>query len=449
MFIKILMQKKEEIEMNDIFMIDYIDEPVGDIMCIDAKSFFASVEAAERGQNPLRARIAVVSKPENKGGLVLAASPRVKEEYGVQTGTRIYEIPRNANIEIVEPRMALYVEKNLEIQRIFKRFVAEEDILVYSIDESFLDITDYHHLFGSTARMARQIQVDVWRELGLVLTIGIGDNPLLAKLALDHQAKHDVEHHFIGHWHYKDVPEKLWPITPLRDFWGIGRRMERTLNRLGIESIYDLSQFDLKKLKKELGVIGEQLFFHAHGIDRSKLSDPYTPKSTSFSRNQILNEDYINKGNVEIVIREMTEENAARLRKHKFVTARVGLYIGYSKNMPEDGFSHHMNIDPTDSSKVLKEYLLLIFERYYEGYPVRTINITFGHFQQKQDLQLNLFEPIEENIKGEHLDQTVDKMRQKYGYTSILHASSLMDGAMAKYRETLLGGHRAGKEEGQ
>lgn len=433
--------------MDDIFMIDYSREPVGDIMCIDAKSFFASVEAAERGQNPLRAKIAVVSKPENKGGLVLAASPRVKEEYGVQTGTRVYEIPRHANIEIVEPRMALYVEKNLEIQRIFKRYVAEEDILVYSIDESFLDITDYHHLFGSTAWMARQVQIDVWRELGLVLTIGIGDNPLLAKLALDHQAKHDSEHHFIGHWHYKDVPEKLWPIKPLRDFWGIGRRTERSLNRLGIESIYDLSQYDLEKLKKEFGVLGEQLFFHAHGVDRSKLSDTYTPKSTSFSRNQILNSDYVRKEEVKIVIREMTEENAVRLRKHQFVTARVGLYIGYSKNVLEDGFSKHITIDPTDSSKKLKEYVLSIFERYYAGYPVRTVNITFGHFQEKQDLQMNLFDPIEDDIRGENLDQAVDQLRQKYGYTSVLHASSLAEGAMAKYRDTLLGGHRAGKGE--
>ncbi|MFD2829649.1 Y-family DNA polymerase [Corticicoccus populi] len=435
--------------MSDIFTIDYVDEKKRQVICVDAKSFFASVEAAERGQNPLEARIAVVSKPENKGGLVLASSPRIKEEYGVQTGTRIYEIPPGADIEIVEPRMALYVERNLDIQRIFKRYVQEEDILVYSIDESFLDITKYHHLFGSPYRMMRKIQRDVWKELGLVLTIGMGDNPLLAKLALDHDAKHDALNHFISVWHYTDVQEKVWPIKPLSKFWGIGHRMERALNRLGIQSIYDLSQYDLKQLKKEFGVIGEQLFFHAHGVDRSEISDKYTPKSTSFSRNQILNTDYVKKTDVEIVIREMTDENAVRMRKHGFVTSRVGLYIGYSKNVPEDGFSKHMTIDPTDSSKKLKEYLLLIFGRHYEGYPVRTVNITFGHFEKKQnlDMQLNLFEPVEENIKGEHLDQTVDKMRRKYGYTSILHASSLMDGAMAKYRATLLGGHRSGKGE--
>lgn len=138
----------------------------------------------------------------------------------MKTGTRIYEIPQKANIDIVEPRMAVYLQKNMEILRIFKRYVAKEDLLVYSIDESFLDVTKSHKLFGSTHDIARKIQRDVWRELGLVLTVGIGDNPLLAKLALDHQAKHDEQRGFIGEWRYEDVPYKLWKIEALIDFWG-------------------------------------------------------------------------------------------------------------------------------------------------------------------------------------------------------------------------------------
>ncbi len=428
-------------------MMDYTNEPRRDIMCIDAKSFFASVEAVERKQHPLYARIAVVSKPDNQGGLVLASSPLVKKEYGVKTGTRIYEIPKKANIQIVEPRMALYLKKNMEILRIFKRYVTKEDLLVYSIDESFLDVTKSHKLFGSTHEIAKKIQRDVWRELGLVLTVGIGPNPLLAKLALDHQAKHDEKNGFIGEWKYEDVPDTVWKIRPLSDFWGIGSKTEEKLNRMGIRSIGELSQYNFKKLKNKFGVIGLQLFFHAHGIDRTLLSDVYTPKSTSFSRNQILNRDYKDMHDIEVVIREMTDENVTRLRKNFLMTSVVKLYIGYSRDVVQGGFNQQMKIVPTDSSKTLKEYMVYLFYKHYEeGTPVRTVNVTFGGLKHKQSLQLNLFEPAEETIQNEELDLTIDHIRQKYGYTSLLHASSLLDGGMARFRAKLVGGHRAGEE---
>ncbi|WP_227994802.1 Y-family DNA polymerase [Oceanobacillus sp. CFH 90083] len=434
--------------MKNIMMMDYSNEPRRDIMCIDVKSFFASVEAAERKQHPLKSRIAVVSKPDNQGGLVLASSPLVKKEYGIKTGTRIYEIPLNAKIEIVEPRMALYLEKNLEILRIFKRYVAAEDLLVYSIDESFMDVSKSHKLFGSAHDIAKKIQMDVWNELGLVLTVGIGDNPLLAKLALDHQAKRDEQNRFMGAWRYEDVPRKLWKIKSLVSFWGIGQKMEANLHRIGIRNMYDLAQYDIHLLKKKFGVIGEQLFFHAHGIDRTVLSDTYMPKSTSFSRNQILTRDYTVKYDIETVIREMTDENTARLRKNHLITGVVKLAIGYSRNKAQGGFNHQMKIEATDSSKRLKEYMLLIFHKYYqENAPVRIINITFGSLQAKQSLQLDLFEPVEVTAEHEELDVAIDLVRRKYGYTSLLHASSLLEGGMARYRAKLLGGHRSGKEE--
>lgn len=432
---------------DHILMMDYSNEPRKDIMCIDAKSFFASVEAVERGQHPLEARIAVVSKPDNKGGLVLASSPLIKKEYGVKTGTRIYEIPRKANIEIVEPRMALYLEKNLEILRIFKRYVSDEDLLVYSIDESFLDVSKSHNLFGTTHEIALKIQRTVWKEMGLVLTVGIGPNPLLAKLALDHQAKHDEKNSFIGEWRYEDVPNTVWKIGKLSDFWGIGSKTEAKLKWINIHTLYDLSQYDVKKLKDKFGIIGEQLFFHAHGIDRTVLSDTYTPKSNSFSKNQILNSDYVVKHDVEIVIREMTDENAARLRKHGLMTEVISLTIIYSRDVEQSGFSHQMKVEATDSSSKLKTYMLLIFEKYYEKIPVRVVNVTFGKLKPKQSLQLSLFEPVEETLQNEELDKAIDFIRKKYGYTSLLHASSLMDGGMAMYRAKLLGGHRSGKDE--
>lgn len=428
---------------DTVLYMNYKNEPRRDILCIDIKSFFASVEAVERQQHPLTAKIAVVSKPDNNGGLVLAASPRVKEKYKIRTGTRVYEIPKHSNIEIVEPRMALYLKKNLDIIKIFKRYVSIQDLHVYSIDESFLDVTHSHALFGSTQEIATKIQRDIWKELRLVATIGIGDNPLLAKLALDHQAKRDYNNLYQAYWSYEKVPQTIWKIQDLTDFWGIGARTKMKLNRLGIYNLYDLSQYDVRQMKKRFNVIGEQLFFHAHGIDRTILSDKFVPKENSFSKNQILNRDYTNSYDVEVVIREITEENAMRLRKHSLTTSTVKLTIGYSKHTIEPGFSHQMAIEATDSSKKLVDYMIRLFRKFYKGYPVRVINVSFNKILPKQDYQLSLFESLEDVLKDEKLDKVIDIVRKKYGYTSLLHASSLIQNGMAIQRSKLLGGHQA------
>lgn len=435
------------INQDTIVHMDYSNEPRRDILCIDIKSFFASVEAVERRQHPLEAMIAVVSKPDNNGGLVLAASPRVKEKYNIRTGTRVYEIPKNSEIQIVEPRMALYLKKNLEIVKIFKRYVSIQDLHIYSIDESFLDVTHSHALFGTTKEIATKIQKDILKELKLIATVGIGDNPLLAKLALDHKAKKDYPNWYQAYWGYDDVQDTIWKIDKLTDFWGIGSRTEKKLHQLGIYSVYDLAQYDVRKIKKRFNVIGEQLFFHAHGIDRTILSDRFTPKENSFSKNQILNRDYTNPYDVEVVIREMTEENAMRLRKHRLTTSTVKLTIGYSKHTFEPGFSHQMAIEATDSSKKLVHYMIRLFRKYYESYPVRVINVTFSKIAPKQDYQLSLFESLEDVLKDERLDETIDLVRKKYGYTSLLHASSLLKNGMAIQRSKLLGGHQANVEK--
>lgn len=431
------MSKNPEIHM------DYHNEPVRDILCIDVKSFFASVEAVERQINPLESRICVVSKPDQQGGLVLASAPLVKQEYGVKTGTRVFDIPKEANIMVVEPRMALYLEKNLDILKIFQRYVANEDLYPYSIDESFLDVSHSHRLFGSSYEIARKLQKDIWKEMGLVVTIGIGDNPLLAKLALDHEAKKKALASYIAQWHYSDVPQTVWKIKELDDFWGIGSRTKVKLEKLGIQSVYDLAQSDLKLLKKQFGVIGEQLFFHAHGIDRTRLSDQYIPKSSSYSRNQILNRDYTNPYEIEIVIREMTEENAVRLRKHRQTTQLVKLSIGYSRDILAGGFSHQLAIDATDSSKKLIGYMIDLFREYYEGLPVRVVNVTFGHIENKNHQQLNLFESNENLLIQERKEAVIDHIKDRFGNTAILPANSLIDGSMALYRDKLLGGHQA------
>lgn len=163
--------------------------PVHDIMCIDCKSFDASVEAIRRGEHPLGAKIAVLSNEESAGGLILAASPLTKQNYGVKLGARRFELIDQIDIELVEPRMADYVRKNYGINKVFRQFTDNAHWYPYSIDESFIDVTHSHKLFGTNEEIAEALQKKVFDEFGVVTTVGLGQNPLLAKLALDNEAK--------------------------------------------------------------------------------------------------------------------------------------------------------------------------------------------------------------------------------------------------------------------
>ncbi|EKZ4627439.1 excinuclease ABC subunit A, partial [Listeria monocytogenes] len=170
---------------------DYSHAPRRDILCVDVKSFFASVECVKRGLDPLKAKLVVMSNADRAGGLVLAASPTMKKIHRIKTGSRMYELPTwDKEIIIAPPRMKLYLKVNAMIQDIFLRYVPREYFLAYSIDEAFLDVTGSHRLFGSTQEIAEKIQADILRELRLFVTVGIGDNLLLSKLALDNAAKH-------------------------------------------------------------------------------------------------------------------------------------------------------------------------------------------------------------------------------------------------------------------
>lgn len=422
-----------------MFRMDYSNEPSRDVLCIDIKSFFSSVEAVQRNIHPLDAYIAVVSRQENAGGLVLAASPLVKKDYGITTGSRRLEIPAHSKIHTVPPQMSQYLRINHAINQLYRQYAADDDLHVYSIDESFLDVTRSRNLYGSVEQIAEKIQQAVQKEFGLVATIGIGENPLLAKLALDNEAK-DREP-FIARWRYQDVPEKIWTLQKLSDMWGIGRRMESNLVQAGIPSVYALSQADLPSLRERFGLIGEQLFFHAHGIDRSILSQRFLPSSQAFSKSQILHRDYVDSYELEVVIQEMADQLAARLRAHEVETSVIHLSIGSSGTL-QKGFSHQTAISPTSSSKVIISTCLYLFRKYNRGGPVRKIAISCGKIAPKSLLQLNLFEEPETAQMQEELELTIDRIRSRYGYPSLVKASSLTSGGTAIKRATLVGGHQ-------
>lgn len=429
---------------------DYSKEPRRDVLCIDVKSFYASVECVERGLDPLKTMLIVMSGADNAGGLVLAASPLAKKVLRISNVTRKDEVPDHPELLIVPPRMNLYMKRNSEINNLLKRFVADEDHSVFSVDESFIDITASLKYFNcdTAYRLAKIIQRVIYNHMGLYITIGIGDNPLLAKLALDNEAKNTTG--FVAEWRYENVEEKVWTISPITEFCGIGKRMAARLKMSGIESIYDLAHADPYLLKHRFGVMGLQLYAHSWGIDRSFLGEKsQVAKEKSFGNSQVLPRDYARKDQIELVLKELSDQVATRLRNSNCQTECVSIFVGYSKGQVDGlGRSHwrkQLKIARSNNTKVLTEHVLKLFrENYVPGMDIRNLGVSFGKLVWDTTLQIDLFSPPEEQIINNQLDFLIDKIRQKFGFKALIHASSLLEGATAVNRSGLVGGHAGG-----
>lgn len=434
---------------------DYDKEPSRDILCIDCKSFYASVEAVARGLDPLQAKLVVMSYPgqtatERGSGLILASSPAAKRAYGISNVSRSRDLPfpYPADLIIAPPRMRLYMEKNRQVNNIYRRFVDEDNHHVYSIDESFIDVTGSLKLFktASAFEMARLIQREVYRETGLYTTVGIGDNPLLAKLALDNESKRQAN--MKAEWRYEDVPAKLWQIGELTDFWGIGRRTAKKLQGMGVDNLYDLAHTSYHQLVNTFGVLGGQLYAHSWGIDRTFVGECYKTKERSIGNSQVLPRDYARAGEIALVIREMADQVGTRLRRAGFKAQAVGLGIGFSLGYVDEtgktGFHQQMQVTATSHSREIADYLLLMFERHYTGQVVRHVAVRCGQLVSSDGFQLNLFADPVQQAQALQVDYIVDKIRQKYGFKSIVHAASLREGGRAIARSSLVGGHAGG-----
>lgn len=435
---------------------NYELEPTGDYAFIDMKSFYASCELVARGRHPLKDLLVVMSHADNTSGLILASSPMAKKLLGITNVTRAWQLPKAAEnpavdkLIIVPPRMRYYISENLKIQSIIRNYAADEDIMWYSIDEGVVDLThslnyfvpENHSRAKKLDMVAQMIQKDILRQTGIYSTVGLSNsNPLLAKLALDNEAKSTKTMRAL--WNYQDVAEKVWKIPELDDFWGIGNRMKNNFREMGIQTIYDLAHASPARLKNKFGIIGLQLYHHANGIDRTKLQEQYIPKSKNLGNSQILPRDY-RGAEMALVIREMAEQVAIRLRRNSAKTGTVSLAIGYSKNEPTKGFSRQIKITPTDNTNELTAHLLFLFKKFYTGELIRNIGVTYSDLQYTADIQLNLFEDVEEQIKHEHLDQVMDLIRAKYGFVSIIRASSKLEHGRSLTRSNLVGGHDGG-----
>ncbi|ETD04053.1 DNA-directed DNA polymerase IV [Lactococcus garvieae TRF1] len=311
--------------------IDYTYEPRRAIFFEDVKSNYASIECVERGLHPLKSSLCVMSRSDHSYGLILASSPKFKAE----------------------------------------------EIHSYSIDESFLDVTESLNLFYPDIKdkyeqmdlLAQDLQHKVLEQMGLFVTVGMGDNPLLAKLAMDNYAT------MRALIRYEDVPDKVWTLPKMTDFWGIGRRTEKRFNKLGIYSIKDLAHANPDRIKRKMGIVGLQQFFHAHGIDETNVRDKHHKKSESYSNSQILPRDYVQQDEIELVIKKMAEHLAIRLRKGKKLAGSLSLYVKPSYKEYSSSIKTASKIEPTQSTTAIQAEFLRLFREKYHGEIVREIGI--------------------------------------------------------------------------
>lgn len=420
-------------------MIDYSKLPKRNIIVIDMKSFFATCECVERNLDPYTTPL-VVAEPNRNGAITLAVTPYMRA-LGVASRSRIYEIPDKIKYITVPPRMSLYIEYSQKVIDIFLDFVSPDDIHIYSIDESFLDVTDYLKLYNMTDyELAKKIMQTIKEKLGLISTAGIGPNMLIAKIAMDTEAKHTKDN--IAKWTYADIENKFWPITPLKEFWGIGSRMQKNLNNMGIMSIGDLANFDRKKLKSKFGIMGEELWNHANGIDLARIGDfKIDTKDKSYGHSQVLFKDY-NEENIHIIIKEMVEVLTFRLRKNHKKCSTIGFGIGYSKSYG-GGFYHSRKLTaPTNDNETIYNMCSTLFEKFYQDFPIRKVSINLSGLENNNTEQLNLFEEYNERQKKDNLNSTVDEIKNKYGKNSLIKASNLLKDSTMIERNKKIGGHR-------
>ena len=408
------------------------------IAVIDLKAFYSYVECLDRGLDPWSTPLVVADKDRGTNTIVLSVSPYLKK-FGIPSRCRIKELPKKFKYIYAVPRMERYLEKSAGVINVLYHFVSEEDVHVYSIDEAFVDLTTYLDYYKKTPlKMVSTIINQIKEDTGLQATAGIGDNFFLAKVALDIYAK--KERNGIARITSEEIREKLWPITPLSKVWSIGRRTEAKLNALNIFTVKDIATSDVDYLKVKFGVMGEQLWRHANGIDDADIHEKYEPKEKSLSLGQVLFRDY-QKDEAITIIREMVDDLASRMRNQGKMTHVVAIFIGYSKN--KGGFARRATLlSASDDTQVLLDAILEIYKRHVTDLPIRNISISFGNIVDASFQQLNIFEDDSKQEKRHNLQKALDLLHSKYGKNSVLRASALLEESTVKERNEFIGGHR-------
>lgn len=409
--------------------------------CIDMKSFFASVECAERGLDPMVTPLVVADESRGRGALCLAVSPYMKK-LGVKNRCRLFEIPQNIDFLIAKPRMKKYIEYAADIYELYLDFFSPNDIHVYSIDECFLDATKYLETYKTTPKaFAKRLIEEIKTRKGIPATAGIGTNLYLAKIALDITAKHTTDG--IGYLDEETYKRTLWDHLPLTDFWQIARGTVKRLKKLRINTMRDVAAAPEAVLYKEFGINAELLIDHAHGREPCTIEDikAYKRKNTSVSSSQILFSDY-DYEKTELVVKEMILTGCQELLRRKVVATTVGVFIGYSQDyIPPTGGNLRMS-DATASYRTIVEYALKIFRKTtLKNQPIRRVSVDFGSVIPEESAQNSLLFDTEKVEKEKKTERSVLAIKEKFGKNALLRGMDLQEGATTVERNKLIGGH--------
>jgi DNA polymerase V len=467
-------------------------------IAIDLKSFYASVECVARGLDPLTTNLVVADESRTEKTICLAVTPSLKE-YGIGGRARLFEVfqkARGVDFIIAKPRMAHYIEVSSKIYRIYLKYIAPEDIYVYSIDEVFMDVTAYLDTYKITAHeLAIKMIRDVLSQTGITATAGIGTNMYLCKIAMDIVAKKmpaDKDGVRIAELDEMSYRRLLWDYRPITKFWRVGSGIAQKLAIYGIDTMGKLARMSLQNedlLYELFGINAELLIDHAWGWEPCTMQavKAYKPETNSFSSGQVLQEAYTFK-KARVVIKEMAEGMALDLVQKRLVTDQLVLTVGYdaeSLTRPEIRTKYRGEISinhygkpvpkhahgtfnfkkPTSSSRLIMNGAAELFDRYVNpDLLIRRMNLTTNHVKDeaivnsKQSTvnyeQLDLFTDYEALNKQKQkekarlekerrMQEAQLKIKQRFGKNAILRGLNFEEGATAKDRNKQIGGHRA------
>ena len=420
--------------------------PVRQYLCIDQKSYYSTVECVERGLDPMTTNLVVADPERSENTICLAVSPSMKA-LGVKNRCRIKDIPGHIKHIVAQPRMQLYIDYAAEIYAVFLKYIAPEDIHVYSIDESFLDVTNYLKMYAMSAKeLAARIIKDVKDTVGTICTCGIGTNLYLAKIALDIKAKHAVD--FIGVLDEESYRAELWEHRPITDFWQIGEGKATRLRNRGITSMHDVALASEDLLYNLFGIDAELLIDHAWGRESTTIADikAYRSKSKSLSSGQVLMRDYKYQEG-EIIAKEMMDQLCLDMAAKKLATDSVSLYVGYSytQGVPGAGGTAKLATE-TNLATMLVPAIETLYRRIVDPrFVIRRVCLSCNNVVEDIGvLQLNMFEDTTKQLRDKAIQETMLGIRAKYGKNSILKGVNFDPAATGRERNLQIGGHRSG-----
>ena len=488
-----------------------MEQPQRTYLAIDLKSFYASVECVERRRDPLRTHLVVADPTRTEKTICLAVSPSLKA-YGIGGRARLFEVVQavreinrkrlakapghrfhgaSADADelaadpglqldyiVAPPRMSHYINTSARIYNIYLRHIAPDDIHVYSVDEVFIDATEYLRMYNLSAHdLAMKLVREVLAETGVTATAGIGTNLYLAKIAMDIEAKHsppDKDGVRVAALDEMTYRLKYWNHLPLTDFWRIGRGTGARLESIGLHTMGDIARASVgqrwqrhnpEQLYQLFGVNAELLIDHAWGWEPCTMADikAYRPEGSSLSNGQVLKEPYTN-AKARIVIREMADTLVMEMLEKHLVADQVVISVGYDTAVPK-GYQTDMTEDwygrpvpkpahgsanlggHTNSLKLIADAVTGIFDRITDpNLPIRRMYVVANHIldeSRANGIQLGLFDEAPDTAKERSAQQAILSIRRKFGKNAILKGIDFEDGATTIERNQQIGGHKA------